>query len=328
MSILGEAILKNLVRLKARLQAPSEPPRGGAGDGGRLDEGWAAYIQHQFATSAALFAKYPNLSLAGKTVLDLGCGTGGRAAYLAEAGARRVVAIDVNAQEIEVARRICPALYPGAAGRVDYRVSSEHEHLDVGLFDVVMMVDSMEHVVSPAEMMRLAHGYTRPGGQFYFSNIGWYHYTGSHMNLLPFVNVFFSDETILDVMRWQVSCPDYCPTRFDSSPPSERWRGLYDLRDRPGERLNKLTIADMKLLVRHSIFASTEMTIVGFSSSHPAVRALNVLRHVPVVQEVIHSYVVVECRRALASEGTLAVRGARQAASASREGGALPLALD
>jgi 2-polyprenyl-3-methyl-5-hydroxy-6-metoxy-1,4-benzoquinol methylase len=313
MSYLGETILKGLTRMAAglyrRRAATNDDSRGEEG----REQGWASYIQWQFQTSEALFTKYPNWDIAGKSILEIGCGTGGRATYLATAGARRVVAIDINAHEIEVARRLCPKLYPGSTGRVEYLVSKELDTLDIGRFDVVLMVDSMEHVVSPVQMMRLAHDYTRPGGRFYFSNIGWYHYAGAHMDLFPFVNVLFSDETILNVMRWKVSRPDYVPTRFDSSPPVERWRGIYDLRDRPGERLNKLTIADMKRLVRHSIFASTRLTVVGFGRSHPVVRALNVLRHVPVVQEVVHSYVVVECRRAPEGSATV-VRTAPAAA--------------
>ena len=159
------------------------------------------------------------------------------------------------------------------------------------------MVDCMEHVVSPPSMMRLAHGYTRPGGQFFFSNYGYYHHAGSHTDLLPFVNVVFSDETILNVTRRLVTEPDYQPTRFDSDPPIERWRGLYDLRDRPGEHLNKLTLREMKKLVRHSIFSETRMTVVGFGRKHPLLRLLDGLRHVPLIQEVYHSLVVVECRK-------------------------------
>jgi SAM-dependent methyltransferase len=244
-----------------------------------------------------MFAKYPDFDLRGKSVLEIGCGTGGRSAYLASQGAGRVVAIDINRDEIEIARRTCPELYPQIQGVVDYLSCCEDRPLEIGEFDVVVMVDCMEHVVSPPAMMRLAHGYTRPGGQFFFSNYGYYHHAGSHTELLPFVNLFFSDETILNVIRRLVTEPDYEPTRFDSDPPLERWRGLYDLRDRPGEHLNKLTLRDMKKLVRHSIFSETRMTVIGFGGKHPVLRLIDGLRHLPVIQEAYHSLVVVECRK-------------------------------
>ena len=115
------------------------------------------------------------------------------------------------------------------------------------------------------------------------------------MGIIPFSNLFFSDETIINVTRWIMAQPGYEPTGFDSDPPTKRWEGLYDLRDRPGEHLNKITIREIKKLLRYSIFPYNHMEIVGF---HRAPLSLfNPLRHVPFLQEVFHSYIVVECRR-------------------------------
>ena len=98
-------------------------------------------------------------------------------------------------------------------------------------------------------------------------------------------------------MRWWVSRPDYTPSRFDSDPPIERWRGIYNLRDRPGEHLNKITIREMKRLLRYSIFSSTNLKITGFGGRHPLFRFLDPLRHVPLIQEVYHSVAIAELRR-------------------------------
>lgn len=289
MSRLGETVLQQLVRLRS---AGAKRPELGS-----ETEEYEAYIRWQFESSPRLFARYPNWDIAGKRVLEIGCGTGGRAAYLATCGAARVVAIDINAEEIASARCLCPRLFPETAGRVEYLVAQESGRLPIGQFDVVLLVDAMEHVVSPPGMMRLAHDYTAPGGRFYFSSIGWYHRHGSHTGLLPFVNLFFSDETILNVVRWEVSRSDYRPTRHDSDPPIERWRGIYDLRDRPGEHLNKLTVAEMKKLVRYGPFSRCSIRVVGPGGRHPVARLLSPLSRVPVLQEVYHSVVVVECRR-------------------------------
>jgi 2-polyprenyl-3-methyl-5-hydroxy-6-metoxy-1,4-benzoquinol methylase len=289
MSTFDVFILKNLVRLKHKVQPPKA--------GGPSEDSWESYFRWQFESSGSLFARYPNWNIAGKTVLEIGCGTGGRTAYLASAGAKCAVGIDINREEIALARRLAGQLYPELNERLRYLEASEDKPLDIGPFDVVVLVDCMEHVVSPPQMMRLAHGYLAPGGQFYFSSVGWYHHAGSHTRLLPYVNVFFSDETILDTMRWWVSRPGYVPTRFDSNPPVERWRGLYNLRDRPGEHLNKITIREMRKLVRHSIFSHSRLQVLGFGRKHPLVRLLNLLTRVPLVREVWHSTTVVECRK-------------------------------
>ena len=115
---LGEAILKRLVRLDRRRR------HNGATD----PEDWQSYIRWQFDSSAGMFGKYPGLDWRGKSVLEVGCGTGGRAAYLAATGASRVVGIDINAAEMEIARRELPGLYPAAAGKrvnVDEALSQE-----------------------------------------------------------------------------------------------------------------------------------------------------------------------------------------------------------
>jgi 2-polyprenyl-3-methyl-5-hydroxy-6-metoxy-1,4-benzoquinol methylase len=288
MSKLGEAVLKSLVLLKSRAhkaKASSAP----------LDS--AGYIRWQYESSDRLFAKYPNLDIREKEVLEIGCGTGGRTAFLASHGAKRVVGIDVNAHEIEIANQLCAALYPSIQGRAEYLVSAESAPLDIGRFDIVIMTDCMEHVVSPPRMLRLAYDYTRAGGRFYFSSVGWYHYMGSHLDLIPFVNFFFSDETIINTTRWQLSRPGYVPNQWDSHPPSARWDGIYNLRDRPGEHLNKLTIAEMKQLLRYDPFSARKISVLGFGSRHPLLRQLDQLRHIPGIQELYHSLVVVECVR-------------------------------
>jgi hypothetical protein len=74
-------------------------------------------------------------------------------------------------------------------------------------------------------------------------------------------------------------------------------RGIYDLRDRPGEHLNKITIREIRRLVRHTVFSDATVRILGFQKAHPLVPVLNVFRHVPVVQELVHSGIVVRLRR-------------------------------
>ena len=89
----------------------------------------------------------------------------------------------------------------------------------------------------------------------------------------------FSDETIINVIRWQVSGPDYVPTRFDSNPPVERLRGIYNLRDRPGEHLNKITIREIKKLVKYSVFERGEITLLPYQRKNRIFRLLEIARN-------------------------------------------------
>jgi 2-polyprenyl-3-methyl-5-hydroxy-6-metoxy-1,4-benzoquinol methylase len=289
MSFVGEALLKRLVAWKENSLGKSH--------GSRSSGGFEDYFRWQFESSPRLFSHYPKLSLAGKRVLEIGCGTGGRTAWLASQDTAETVGIDINAPEIGLARDLQHRLYPHLDGRVTYFASKENEALPFDPFDIVMLVDSMEHVVSPPAILKLAWQYTKPGGVCYFNTMGWYHYSGSHTGLLPWVNVLFSDETILNVIRWRVTQPGYRPTRFDSDPPIDRWLGIYNLRDRPGEHLNKITLREIRKLVRYSRFHNGTVTVIPFQPRNLPLRLMNLLGRVPGLDELFHSGVVARMER-------------------------------
>lgn len=283
MSQLGEFVLRNIIARRKGIPVT------------KIDT-HEAYHRWQFESSPSLFAKYPDFSLGGKSILEIGCGIGGRSAWLATQGAARVVAIDINAEEIAIAIQLRDELYPALAPMLEYLVSREDGMLDIGQFDYVLMVDMMEHVVSPPSILRLAHAYTKPGGACFFSTFGWYHHSGSHTGLIPWANLFFSDETLINVIRWKISRPDYKPSRFDSPVPLDRWKGIYNLRDRPGEHLSKLTLADVRKILRYTIFTSGYMVLWPIGGR--LTWLFRALIRVPYLDELFHGYLVVRLEKA------------------------------
>ena len=276
MSRLGELALRAYIQL-----LPKRP----AGQSASPE----AYFKWQYETSEKMFATFPEFDFRNRRILDLGCGIGGRAAWLANNGAGEVVGIDISVQDVHNATQLKDQLYPNLEN-VSYHLCREDEQLtDLGEFEVVLLLDSIEHVVSPLKALRLAKQYVKPGGRVYFTTIGWFHHAGSHLGI-PFATVFFSDETLLNFVRWKVSSPDYQPTDWDSDPPIARWDGVYDLRDRPGEYLNKITVRQLKKLVHYAPYRRGRVIIIGFRN--PRLRWLNPLRHIPIVNEVFHSAVV------------------------------------
>ena len=206
MSFIGEAILKGLVNTVGR----NRPPHAGSPPAHTFDE----YYQWQFDSSKRLFPFYPGFDPQGKTVLEIGCGTGGRTAYVASCGASRVVGIDINVPEIELAKAITARLKPELKN-IEFIATKADEPPNLGQFDYVLIIDAMEHLVSPPDILKFAHSMTKPGGACYASCIGWYHMNGSHTGILPWVNVLFSDETLLNHIRWKVTQPEYRPNRFE-----------------------------------------------------------------------------------------------------------------
>jgi 2-polyprenyl-6-hydroxyphenyl methylase/3-demethylubiquinone-9 3-methyltransferase len=107
--------------------------------------------------------------LAGKRVLDVGCGGGILADAMARQGAD-VLGIDLSGKALKVAQ--LHALEAGTKG-VEYREASA-EALAAqmpGAFDVVTCMEMLEHVPDPASVVRAVATLVKPGGWAFFSTI-------------------------------------------------------------------------------------------------------------------------------------------------------------
>lgn len=110
------------------------------------------------------------LDIAGREVLDIGCGLGGVDLVLVRAhGARRVIGIDVEAPLIARARARAEAA--GLAERLDYRlVTPGPLPFAEGAFDVVFSKDAMVHIADKPALFAEAIRVLRPGGLFVASD--------------------------------------------------------------------------------------------------------------------------------------------------------------
>jgi len=108
------------------------------------------------------------VNLAGKQVLDIGCGGGILSESLAQHGAR-VTAIDMAEAPLAVAR-----LHQLESGLdIDYRKIATEEFAvqNPAGFDVVTCLEMLEHVPSPASIVQACHQLVKPGGLVFFSTI-------------------------------------------------------------------------------------------------------------------------------------------------------------
>lgn len=107
--------------------------------------------------------------LAGKTVLDIGCGGGILSDSMARKGAE-VTGIDLSTKALKVAQ--LHALETGTA-QVSYReVSAEALALEQpGSFEVVTCMEMLEHVPDPASVVQACATLVKPGGWVFFSTI-------------------------------------------------------------------------------------------------------------------------------------------------------------
>jgi len=107
-------------------------------------------------------------SLAGKDVLDVGCGGGILAEAMARRGAR-VSGIDLAEKPLKVAQ-----LHLLESGReVEYRLVAPEAlaREAAGNFDVVTCMELLEHVPDPSLTVQACSDLVRPGGHVFFSTI-------------------------------------------------------------------------------------------------------------------------------------------------------------
>jgi 2-polyprenyl-6-hydroxyphenyl methylase/3-demethylubiquinone-9 3-methyltransferase len=106
--------------------------------------------------------------LAGRRVVDVGCGGGILSEAMLAKGAR-VVGIDLSEKALAVAR--LHALEVGSS--VDYRLipAEDLALASPGEFDVVTCMELLEHVPDPQQTVRACAQLARPGGHVFFSTI-------------------------------------------------------------------------------------------------------------------------------------------------------------
>ncbi|HEX4944473.1 MAG TPA: bifunctional 2-polyprenyl-6-hydroxyphenol methylase/3-demethylubiquinol 3-O-methyltransferase UbiG [Usitatibacteraceae bacterium] len=106
--------------------------------------------------------------LAGKRVIDVGCGGGILAESMAAKGAK-VTGIDLGEKALKVA--MLHRLESGV--EVDYRLVSAEDAAEAepGAYDVVTCMELLEHVPDPASAVRACAKLAKPGGLVVFSTI-------------------------------------------------------------------------------------------------------------------------------------------------------------
>jgi len=107
-------------------------------------------------------------SLAGKTVLDVGCGGGILSESMAGKGAD-VTGIDMSDKPLQVAR-----LHLLESGKqVNYRKIPVEQLADEqpGHFDIVTCMEMLEHVPDPASVISACARLVKPGGWVFFSTL-------------------------------------------------------------------------------------------------------------------------------------------------------------
>ena len=106
--------------------------------------------------------------LAGKTVLDIGCGGGILAESMARKGAD-VTGIDLSEKALKVAD--LHSLETGIQVRYELISAEAMAEREPGRYDVVTCMEMLEHVPDPGAIVHACATLVKPGGQLFFSTI-------------------------------------------------------------------------------------------------------------------------------------------------------------
>jgi len=106
--------------------------------------------------------------LAGKDVLDVGCGGGILAEAMARAGAR-VTGIDLSDKPLRVAE--LHLLESGLAVHYEKISAEEKAQTHPNQFDLVTCMELLEHVPEPSSTVAACARLAKPGGRVFFSTI-------------------------------------------------------------------------------------------------------------------------------------------------------------
>jgi SAM-dependent methyltransferase len=172
---------------------------------------------------AALFGPGIWDELAGRTVIDFGCGDGVEAVEMAQRGASRVIGLDIREPALARARE--RAARAGVAERCSFVTGTDERA------DVVLSMDSFEHFDRPDEVLAEFRRLLRDGGSAIVEfGPTWYHPRGGHLfSVFPWAHLVFTERALL---RWRADFKSDGATRFH-----EVEGGLNQLTIRRFERL-------------------------------------------------------------------------------------------
>lgn len=215
------------------------------------------------AARAELLASFGDQALreaiGGRRVLDFGCGLGFHVAALLELGAANAWGVDIQPWCLERAKEM---LRHEPRARIVDGLNEPDWSRDAQ-FDVIISLNSMEHLVEAEHWMREWRRWLAPGGRVLvaFGPLWWSPF-GAHMSFmtpLPWVHVLFPERTVLKVRQ-----------RYRSD-------GAMRYEDVAGG-LSRMSIAKFHRCVRQS---GLEVERIRYG----AVRSLPLVTRLPVVRE-------------------------------------------
>jgi SAM-dependent methyltransferase len=229
----------------------------------------------------------PRQDLAGRRVLDVGCGLGGKTVAYGECGAS-AVGVDILEENIAQSRR-----YASEHGAAVSFVVADAATLPVGerVFDTVIANDAMEHFADPAAALREMARTVVDGGAIWIFFTPHYSPLGSHLYdyvYTPWCHLLFSRAQLSGAIRRVLA------QRFPDEAREARDRRLDEIMESYDEDLNHMSIHRFTRIVR----AVPELRVSLLELRPVRFGWLKPLTRVPGLRELVSGFVICRLERA------------------------------
>ena len=146
-----------------------------------------------------------------KTVVDIGCGAGGKTLYYASQGVKKIYGLEILQKYEAEAKGLAKEL--GLESKFEFiATDASKTPFKTGTIDTIIINDAIEHVDDPSAVISECMRILAPGGKLYMNFPPYYHPYGAHLSDaigMPWVHVFFSDKTLIRLYKNKVkNLPD------------------------------------------------------------------------------------------------------------------------
>jgi ubiquinone/menaquinone biosynthesis C-methylase UbiE len=264
-------------------------------------DAYGAWRQDSLARS---WSAFDDNRIAGKDVLDFGCGEGPLTLFLAkEKKPRAILGVDISEPGITKANsRLAQTPIP-AGVQVEFQLGTT-----AGLpvpdasFDTLLAFDCLEHVMSPEAILKDWHRVLRPGGRCL---IEWFPYKGPwgpHMEALipiPWAHVVFGENAMMRTAEAIYDLPEFVPRHWDIDENGvkkpNKWRNWASFSEQ--NYINKLDISTFRRIASNAGFRIDRLECHSFGGSVARQLIGKSLMGLPGIGEHFVSYVIIELIR-------------------------------
>ncbi len=258
-----------------------------------------AYASWRDAALTSSWRHFSDAELAGKDVLDFGCGEGQLALLFAAKGlARSITGVDIDTAALGRAEAALDK-HPEFAATLRF-VEGNVAGLPLAdaSVDLITAFDCMEHVMAPGAILQDWARVLRPGGRVL---IEWFPYKGPwgpHMEALipvPWAHFLFGQKAMFRAAAAIYDDPGFVPRHWDLLPDGRKKPNKWTQWDSFAQQayINQLDIATFRKLVAAAGLTIERLDRSGFGHAGAKKLVGNALMAIPGLGEYATSYAVI-----------------------------------